>query len=85
MQTWQIQPERLEAGILELALLVAICVIMGKVASASNCHPWAWGGITLVVAIACLFLLDWPFLRLMLAAILSFVALTLYRMKAGIV
>lgn len=69
---------------LELALLIAICVIMGKVAAASECHAWTWGGITLAISIACLFLLDWPFLRLMLAAVLSFVALTVYRMKAGI-
>ena len=70
---------------LELALLIAICVIMGKVAAASNCNGWAWGGITLAIAIGCLFLLNWPFLRLMLAAILSFVAMTVYRMKAGVV
>ena len=70
---------------LELALLIAICVIMGKIAAASNCNPWAWGSITLAIAIGSLFLLNWPFLRLMLAAVVAFGAMTVYRMKAGIV
>lgn len=66
----------------ELALGIALCVVMGKVASTENRSGLAWGFITLGLLVGCLFI-PLPFLRVLIAGVLSVVAMTLYKIIAN--
>jgi uncharacterized membrane protein YgdD (TMEM256/DUF423 family) len=57
---------------LELLLLVALVIAMGKVADAENRSPMLWGGLTLLVGIASFFVVPIPFARLLIVGVVMF-------------
>ena len=66
---------------LELVILVAVCVRMAKIAVSSDESGPAWGGITAAICVVCLFLIPWPFARILLAAVIAFIALTVKKVR----
>ena len=66
---------------LEIILMVAVCVLMAKVAVNSDEIGPVWGGITAGICVVCLFVIPWPFARVLLAAIVAFAALTVKKVR----
>jgi hypothetical protein len=67
---------------LEIGLLVAACVAMGKIADADGRSAMVWGLITLGLCAASL-LIPLPMLRILIAAVVSFVLLMVAKARAG--
>ncbi len=59
----------------EIILGIIVCSVMGKFASASNRSAVIWGAITFVLCAVSL-LIPLPFLRIGIAGIIAFVAMT---------
>jgi len=53
---------------IEIAMIVAGVVLMARVASFERRSAWGWGALTLGLCITAL-LLDWAFLRIVLAVV----------------
>ena len=67
-------------AMLEIVLIIAVCVLMAKIAVQSDANGGAWAAITAIICGLCL-LIPVPFGRILVAAILSFVALTVYKVR----
>ena len=64
---------------LELVLAIGGCVVMGKVAAAEDGSALAWGGITFLICIGCMFV-PFPYVRILGAMFLSFVLMIVVRL-----
>jgi len=60
--------------VFEIALGIALCVAMGKLASADGRNGVLWGLITFVLCAASL-LIPIPFFRMIIAAVVVFIAM----------
>ena len=60
---------------IEIALAVALCVIMGKIADVDGQSGFLWGGITFLLCLAAFFTIPLPFARFLLAGVLAFLAM----------
>ena len=63
---------------IEIVLGIALCVVMGKIASADNQSPWVWGIVTFVLCAASL-LIPLPFLRIGIAGAATFIGMIVYK------
>ena len=61
----------------EWVMCVFVIVAMVKVASHEDLSPWVWGAASFAICILCL-LIPLPFVRIIIALVLSFVAMTAY-------
>jgi hypothetical protein len=66
----------------EIGLAIATCVGMGKIADADGRSPILWGTITLGLCLASL-LIPLPFLRMLLAGVVAFIALMVAKFRNG--
>jgi hypothetical protein len=64
---------------LELGLLIGVVVLLGKIAEHEDRSPVVWGGLTLLLCIASLFVVPLPFGRMLIAGVAAFVAMTVAR------
>jgi hypothetical protein len=67
---------------IEIFLAIAASVAMGKIADADGRSPIVWGIITLATC-AGSFAIPLPFLRILLAFIVAFVAMMVAKARAG--
>lgn len=66
----------------ELVIAIAGCVAMGKIADADGRSALRWGLITAGFCFVA-FAIPWPFLRIILACFLAFVAMMVAKARAG--
>lgn len=66
----------------EIALVVVSCAAMAKIADADGRSGFVWGSITLALCLVSL-AVPLPFLRVLLAALLSFVLMMVAKARAG--
>jgi hypothetical protein len=66
----------------EIGLAVAACVAMGKIADADGRSAIVWGLSTLGLCLASV-LIPLPFLRILLAALVAFIALMVAKARSG--
>lgn len=66
----------------ELVIAVAACVAMGKIADADGRSAMLWGTITAAFCVVS-FAIPWPFLRVLLACSLAFIAMMVAKARAG--
>jgi hypothetical protein len=59
---------------LEIGTVLVLSVVMGKIADADGRSALAWGGATFLLCLASV-VIDLPYLRVLLAAFLVFVAM----------
>ena len=67
---------------IEIGLLIAACVGMGKVADADGRSAMIWGIITLVVGLASL-AIPLPLLRVLLACVVVFIIMMVSKAMSG--
>ncbi len=67
---------------IEIIAIIAVSILMAKVASNSNLNGVLWGIGTLVLCILSLFI-PVPFGRVLIAAIIAFAVMTVYLVKRG--
>ena len=67
---------------LELAMIVAAVVAMVRIASADDQSPLIWGLVTFGICVLCLGI-PLPLIRVGIALVLSFLAMTLYKVVAN--
>ena len=65
---------------LELILAVILVVTMSRIADADGQSPLLWGMVALAVSFLCYFFIPLPFGRMLLAGVITFVAMTAYKM-----
>ena len=58
----------------EYVMCLFAIVAMVKIASQEDLSPWVWGAVTFGICIVCL-MIPLPFLRVLIALVLSFVAM----------
>ena len=66
--------------------LILIAIMVGaivKIASADDQSPLAWGGVALLLGIACCMIVPFPFIRVLLAGMLTFGAMIGYKVMAN--
>lgn len=63
---------------LEIALGIAACVLMARIATADDQSGILWGAITFMLCFGSLFV-PLPFLRIILACVASFVLMIVYK------
>jgi len=63
-------------------MAIAAVVLMVRLASVEQQSMVAWGFLTAGACAAAVFLLPWPFLRIALAAVACFLAMTAYKIIA---
>ena len=68
---------------IELALAVAACVVMGKIAATDNHSGIVWGGVCAGLCVGSFFVIPWPFLRVGMAVGAAFVGMIAYKMIAS--
>ncbi|GEM_PF-1363612 len=68
---------------LEILLAFLLVAVMAKVADSDNMSAIIWGCVTFLVCLGCLFI-PIPFLRLGIAIIIVFAAMTGYKMIAKV-
>lgn len=66
----------------EYILLIGICVVMAKIASADDQSGMTWFFVTFFLCMGSL-LIPLPFIRLLIAGVLSFAAMIGYKMYAA--
>ena len=66
--------------LLEIALAIALCVVMARVANADGLPPLLWGIVTAVFCAACILLIPYAFLRILIAATLAYAAMMVSKM-----
>jgi hypothetical protein len=66
----------------EVGLVVMTCLAMGKVADADGRSALVWALITLGFCLASI-VIPLPFLRILIAGMLSFIALMVVKARAG--
>jgi hypothetical protein len=67
---------------LEIGVCIAGVVLMAKIADIERQSMVIWGVVTAGSCAAALFLLPWPFVRVIIAIALSFGALTVFKIIA---
>lgn len=60
----------------EIALAIGLVVVIVKVADNEGQPTFVWGLLTTLACIGSMFLIPWPFLRVLGAGILVFIAMT---------
>ena len=65
---------------IESVMLFAAVVLMARIANAEDESPFAWGGLTFLLCLGSRMFVPLPFARIMGAAILSFVLMTVYKL-----
>jgi hypothetical protein len=68
---------------IELILYAVVCGTMAKIAIFENFSGVLWGGITVAICVATLFLMPWPYLRVLAAGIASVGAMMVYKLVTG--
>ena len=66
---------------LEIALAVAVVILMVRIARADDESPVIWGGVTIALCIASLWL-PLPMIRLVLAAVATYLLMFAFRIIA---
>ncbi len=64
---------------LEIIAAIAAIVVIVKLASNDGLSPWLWGGIMLLLAFASIVLIPLPYLRILIAGIVTFCAMIGYK------
>lgn len=67
---------------LEIVVLIACVVLMYKIADMEGFSPIVWGALTAVLCIASV-AIPLPYVRVVIGLIISFVAMMIYKAKAG--
>ena len=68
---------------IEVLLYAVVCGTMARIASCEDLSPLLWGGIAAAICVATLFLLPWPYLRVLAAGVASVGAMMVYKVAAG--
>lgn len=63
---------------LELLLMIAAVVAMARIASADGHSPWLWGIVTVAACLASA-VIPLPFVRVLIAFVVVFVAMMVYK------
>lgn len=66
---------------LEIILAILLCGIMYKIADQEQLSGVAWGGLTMLVCVASVFV-PLPYLRVIIAGVAMFVAMIIYKIVA---
>ena len=64
---------------LEILIVIAMIVLMAKIASADDQSPWLWGGLTFALSVAALVLIPLPIIRLAIVGVVVFIAMIVYK------
>jgi succinate-acetate transporter protein len=67
---------------IEIGLAVAACILMSKIADAEGRSTLVWGTLTLLLCVGSL-AIPLPFLRILLAGVVAFIALMVAKARAG--
>jgi len=67
-------------GMLELFLAVVMVVTMIKIADADGQSAILWGSAAFVISVLCFMFIPFLFIRVLIAAVLTFAAMTAYKM-----
>ena len=67
----------------ELILIAMMVVAIIKIASTDDQSPFVWGGVALLLGIACCMFVPFPFFRVLLAGLLTFGAMIGYKVMAN--
>ena len=57
----------------ELLLTGGACYAMAKLAEEDDKSGFLWGAVTLGLCLACMAIVPWPFLRILLATVAAFI------------
>jgi hypothetical protein len=68
--------------IIELVMAIAVVVAMVKIADMENQSPFIWGAVAIGMLLLC-FMLPIPYLRVVIAGLLSYVAMFVYKVVAN--
>jgi hypothetical protein len=68
---------------LELVLLAAVVGAVVKVALADDQSPFVWGGVAALLGIACCMFVPLPWIRVLLAGLLTYGAMIGYKLMAN--
>lgn len=68
---------------IELVLYAVVAGTMTKIASCENLSAVLWCVIAMAICAATLFLVPWPYLRVLIAGLASVAAMMLYKLAAG--
>ena len=66
---------------LELLLIVGTSFVLAKIAALDNESGLLWGGITAVACLASLFLIPYPFIRVLGVGVLCFIIMFVSNMR----
>lgn len=64
----------------ELLMLIAVLVIMYKVADAEDFSPGLWMAITFVVCVGTAYVLPWPLTRIAVGGVASYAVMFVYKL-----
>ena len=64
---------------LEILIVIAMIVLMAKIASADDQSPWLWGGLTFALSAAAIVLIPLPIIRLAIVGVVVFIAMIVYK------
>jgi hypothetical protein len=67
---------------MELILGIVLCFAMAKIASADDQSGILWGVLTFVILLGCGMLIPWPFVRVLIAGAVTFVAMIAWKAVA---
>jgi hypothetical protein len=67
---------------IELVMAVAVVVAMVKIADIENQSSLIWGAVAVGMVVLC-FMIPMPFLRVVVAGVLSYVAMFIYKVAAN--
>lgn len=65
---------------IELVVMLACIVLMARVAEFENRSGVIWGSVTLVLCLAC-FSIPLPYVRVLIALVISYIALSVYNAR----
>ena len=64
---------------LELIVVVAMIVLMARIANADDQSPWLWGGLTFALCAAAIVFIPLPFVRLAIVGVVVFMGMIAYK------
>jgi hypothetical protein len=67
-------------GMIEIVLAIGMIITMVKIADADGQSGIFWGTVALLFTVLCFMFFLFAFVRILLAAILTFAAMTVYKM-----
>ena len=65
--------------LLEIIIVIAMIVLMARIASADDQSPWLWGGLTFALCAAAIVLIPLPIIRLAIVGGVVFIAMIVYK------